>query len=266
MRPSTAAPRAARSASSARAERPTSTAACSNILRNSAFNANTPTRNKSASTNFTSPFRYNQFGYNIGGPFYIPGHFNKDKNKFFFFWGQEWLRYRFTDTQTQTVPTDLMRNGDFSELAESRTIRSIPEAATVYDPATCPTVGAATCAPFPDNVIPQDRLSPNGIGLLRAYPAPNTPFINGNQNWIAQAGHPIDQRKDTLTADFYPGANAPHRLPPAELRVLRISAIRRRLRPGAEILHSAQPDELAELHLDDQSDHGERSSGDGQSG
>src|SRR6185312_16397165 len=43
------------------------------FLRNSEFNANTPTRNKSASTNFTSPFRYNQFGYNIGGPFYIPG-------------------------------------------------------------------------------------------------------------------------------------------------------------------------------------------------
>jgi hypothetical protein len=174
------------------------------FLRNSEFNANTPTRNKSASTNFTSPFRYNQFGYNIGGPFYIPGHFNKDKNKIFFYWGQEWLRYRFTDTQTQAVPTDLMRNGDFSELANPNN-PFYSGGATVFDPATCPSVGAATCAPFPGNVIPQDRLSPNGIGLLRAYPAPNTPFINGNQNWIAQAGHPINQRKDTLTADFYPG-------------------------------------------------------------
>jgi hypothetical protein len=175
-------------------------------VRNSAFNANTWKRNQSASTNFASPFRYNQFGYNIGGPFFIPGHFNKDRNKIFFFWGQEWLRYRFTDTQTQTVPTDLMRNGNFSELATPGN-PFYKGGATVYDPATCPSVGAATCAPFAGNIIPQDRLSPNGIGLLRAYPAPNTPFISGNQNWIAAAAHPINQRKDTLTADFYPTEN-----------------------------------------------------------
>ena len=42
------------------------------------------------------PFHYNQFGYNIGGPIYIPGKFNKDKNKLFFYWGQEWVRYRFS--------------------------------------------------------------------------------------------------------------------------------------------------------------------------
>ena len=45
----------------------------------------------------TARFHYNQFGYNIGGPFYIPGKFNTDKNKIFWYWGQEWVRYRFTD-------------------------------------------------------------------------------------------------------------------------------------------------------------------------
>ena len=40
------------------------------------------------------PFQYNQFGYNIGGPFYIPDKFNKDKSKFFWYFGQEWVRYR----------------------------------------------------------------------------------------------------------------------------------------------------------------------------
>ena len=131
-----------------------------------------------------------------------------------------------------------MRNGDFSELANPNN-PFYAGGATVYDPSTCPSVGAASCAPFAGNMIPQDRLSPNGIGLLRAYPAPNTPFINGNQNWIAQAGHPIDQRKDTLTADFYPGPKSPHRFPPAELFVSRISAVRRRLRSRAEILQPA---------------------------
>ena len=43
-----------------------------------------------------APFHYNQFGYNIGGPFYIPGKFNTGKNKFFWYWGEEWVRYRYT--------------------------------------------------------------------------------------------------------------------------------------------------------------------------
>ena len=43
------------------------------------------------------PLHYNQFGYNVGGPFYIPGKFNKDKSKIFWYWGQEWVRYRYTD-------------------------------------------------------------------------------------------------------------------------------------------------------------------------
>src|SRR5258708_17575739 len=52
-------------------------------VRNDALNPNTWTRNHVAGQNFVPPFRYNQFGYNIGGPFYIPGKFNTGKNKIF---------------------------------------------------------------------------------------------------------------------------------------------------------------------------------------
>jgi hypothetical protein len=83
-------------------------------FRNSAMNANTWQRNLSPTTNFASPFRYNDFGFDIGGPIYIPKLFNRDKQKMFFFIGEEWTRYRFTDTQTQAVPTALMRQGNFS--------------------------------------------------------------------------------------------------------------------------------------------------------
>ena len=34
----------------------------------------------------TTALKYNDFGFNIGGPFYIPGHYNTDKSKTFFFW------------------------------------------------------------------------------------------------------------------------------------------------------------------------------------
>jgi hypothetical protein len=88
-------------------------------FRNSAMNANTWQRNLSPTTNFASPFRYNDFGFDIGGPIYIPKLFNTSKQRMFFFIGEEWTRYRFTDTQTQAVPTALMRQGNFSELLSS---------------------------------------------------------------------------------------------------------------------------------------------------
>ena len=67
-------------------------------VRNTVFNANTWTRNHTPGQTDAAPITYNQFGYNIGGPFYIPGKFNKDKSKIFWYWGQEWVRYRYTDS------------------------------------------------------------------------------------------------------------------------------------------------------------------------
>src|SRR5712692_444431 len=89
-------------------------------VRNTAFNANPWQRNAvAATTGITAPIHYNQFGYNIGGPLYIPNHFNTDKTKVFWYWGEEWVRYIFTDTNSTTsVPTLKMRTGDFSELLD----------------------------------------------------------------------------------------------------------------------------------------------------
>ena len=40
--------------------------------------------------------------------------------------------------------------------------------------------------------------------MLNAYPAPNlSGFVNGRDNWYGAAGHPIDQRKDTISIDIY---------------------------------------------------------------
>ncbi len=60
------------------------------------------------------PLRYNDFGYTIGGPVYIPGHYNKDRNKTFFFFSQEFRRVITYATPTAVVPTDGMKKGIFS--------------------------------------------------------------------------------------------------------------------------------------------------------
>ena len=74
-------------------------------FRNSDLNANTWTRNLSKSTDFASPFRYNNFGYAVGGPVAIPGKFDRFREKLFWFVAQDWIRERNTQTQTQAVPT-----------------------------------------------------------------------------------------------------------------------------------------------------------------
>ncbi len=208
-------------------------------LRNDAFNANTWTRNTNALTAFVAPMKYNQFGYNLGGPFYIPGRFNTDKKKVFFYWGEEWLKYHFLESGSSvgsagllSVPTLKMRQGDFSELLDpnnpfvTRTVinpadptkTKIKVPVYVTDPQSpsasqCgqvisygPPVVQNTNGCFPGNMMPSTRLSPNGIGILNAWPVPTqlTPatLIGGNGNWFAAKLHTFDQRKDTAGVDL----------------------------------------------------------------
>ncbi len=182
-------------------------------LRNSAMNANTWTRNQSPITLFAPPFRYNDFGFAVGGPVWIPGVHAMDplRQKLFWFLNEEWIRYRFTDTQTQAVPTVRMRQGDFSELLSPNPWYS--GVTKIYNPATCPVPGAATCVQYPNNVIPTGaagNLSPNGLAILNAYPGPTPGYLSGTQNWIGQAAHPINQRKEVINVDFVLSAN--HRI------------------------------------------------------
>ena len=94
----------------------TSTAALSNIF---VTTRSTPTPGNGIKAGLArQAFRYNQFGWNVNGPIFVPGHFNKDRSRLFFLLGQEWVKYNHDDTSSPTlkVPTALMRTGDFSEL------------------------------------------------------------------------------------------------------------------------------------------------------
>lgn len=140
--------------------------------------------------------RFNQFGFNVSGPVTIPGKFNRNREKLFFLFAQEYVRRRFVDTTTQRVPTLAMRAGNFSELAGTNIFYSAPR--TITDP-------QAGNAPFAGNIIPASRLSPNGIAFLRTYPQPNGTF--GNANFFQQRGGWQNQRKDTISVDYNPTQN-----------------------------------------------------------
>jgi hypothetical protein len=61
------------------------------------------------------PLRWNDFGGTIGGPVFIPGHYNKDKNKTFFFYSQEDSRIITYTTFNPIVPTTGMLQGQFTQ-------------------------------------------------------------------------------------------------------------------------------------------------------
>ena len=167
------------------------------FFRNSQLDANSWIRNRSPLTNFTAPFRFNQFGYNLSGPIMIPKLFNKQREKLFFLFAQEWVRFRQDQNNGgQRVPTAAMRNGDFSELLGSNLFYGAPR--VINDP--------TTGAPFPGNIIPANRQSPNGMAFLRTYPAPNGIFP-GNNNFFQVRPAPQNQRKDTVSIDYNPTSN-----------------------------------------------------------
>ena len=61
-------------------------------------------------------FRYNDPGYTIGGPVYIPHVLERYRHKMFFFFSQEWQKQLSPNTAKNVlVPTALERKGDFSQ-------------------------------------------------------------------------------------------------------------------------------------------------------
>ncbi len=85
------------------------------FVRNDILSANSFLLNKRG--NPKPPLRYNNFGYTFGGPFFIPGHYNTNKNKTFFFWSEEWRRTKLPSATVGTVPNPQELTGNFNGIA-----------------------------------------------------------------------------------------------------------------------------------------------------
>ena len=125
-------------------------------------------------------YKYNQGGFTAGGPVVIPRAFD-GRNKMFWILSYDNIRNRYPGPTLTTVPTQAMRRGDFSELLPLGDIYRI------YDPMTGVAAGQRRQRePFPNNVIPQDRLNPIALAYLNYYPLPNTRGeTNGTGNYLS---------------------------------------------------------------------------------
>ncbi len=148
-----------------------------------------------------SRYRYNTLGYNVGGPVSFGG-FNKDKDKLFFFFSQEFQPNTRPSTRNYTFPTQLERNGDFSDSREANG-SLIP----VRDPLNKDAKGAAI--QFPDNKVPASRINANTQKLISVFPMPN--FLDlaiSKRAYNYRTTDSIDNpaREEVLRIDYNPAA------------------------------------------------------------
>jgi hypothetical protein len=121
----------------------------------------------------------NDPGGNLGGPMYIPKLYD-GRNKTFFY-----IDYNVTlasqgGAYSQLVPTDLQKEGNFSQTFAGNQL------VVIYDPATAhlgPDGKTMVRNPFPNNIIPATRIDPVAAQILKFYPEPNGSF-NGNNYFI----------------------------------------------------------------------------------
>jgi hypothetical protein len=164
------------------------------FVRNDAFNA-TPAFQTSV-----SPYKKNDFGYTLGGPIYIPGHYNTEKQKTFFFWSQEWRRDRVPSPfPVTTVPSLAERQGDFSDLCPNPTSGSMadcPVQPAEINGVTNPNAGQ----PFPNNQLPINPNDPTIQALEGLIPVP-TGGVPGAEIWQASPTLPTNWREELFRID-----------------------------------------------------------------
>jgi hypothetical protein len=130
-------------------------------------------------------YKKNDFGGTIGGPVYIPGLYNKGKQKTFFFFSEEWRRDIVpSGFSLTTVPSVANRAGNFNDICAS-------------SPSDCP-INPQTGLPFPNNQItvnPSDAVTVNALENL--IPLPNV----GTNQWLEDPSLPTHWREELFRID-----------------------------------------------------------------
>jgi hypothetical protein len=180
---------------------------------NSSFNANTwqnnwflaydKINNPADVVNYEKqPNTYDDFGFSVGGPVWIPKVYNGHNKTFFFFAWDKMGQQSWTTSLNTTVPTTDFLQGNFSSLLNTTKWGNGtpvgPGSTGVYDSNGNPVYYGAIFDPitstvFPDNIIPAARISARSASIIALYqqyykpvvdkPTQNYPSLNNNYPW-----------------------------------------------------------------------------------
>ena len=150
--------------------------------RNTAYNANDYFVKKTGKGR--PEFMLNEPGGNISGPLFIPGIYNSNRNRTFFFWNEEWRRL-IQGSSPSTVNTIMASNFPTAGQSLAYTAPSgvAPIVPSTTDPAKLALYtsdGLTAGQPFPQNAdgtytIPANLMDPNAVTEVNAgtFPKPN---------------------------------------------------------------------------------------------
>lgn len=169
------------------------------FLRNSALDANDYFDARAGKKIPT--LQMNQFGFAVGGPVFLP-HIYHGRDKTFFFVDYQGTRRVQGSTFQTTVPTDLERQGDFSQ-----TYNAAGKLVTIYNPFSTTTNPSNPKqyirTAFDGNKIPTGMLDPVALKLMSYYPEPNTQGApnTGANNYISNAPLRVNQSNGSVRID-----------------------------------------------------------------
>jgi Carboxypeptidase regulatory-like domain/TonB dependent receptor len=140
---------------------------------------------------------FNQYGFDFGGPVWIPRIVN-GKNKLFFFLDYQGTKQReYASDVGYTLPTAAMRAGNFNGTG-----------ITIYDPLTGNANGTGR-QPFPNDTIPANRIDPASATLTGLLPALTPAEANVYENNYNAYG---DTAYNRYSMDFKGNYNASQKL------------------------------------------------------
>jgi hypothetical protein len=150
---------------------------------NEALNAAAPW----VSNNARPRVRRHDYGFTVGGPVTFGKLYDGHNKTFFFFNFEQYRDKQIINTIANTVPIPEYRDGDFRKARTTRVLgtdalgRQIIEG-TIYDPATTRLAPNGTLVrdPFPDNIIPKERMDPVALKVQSMLPLPNQPGLINN--------------------------------------------------------------------------------------